>query len=76
MGFPKGVQETGFPSVFGNHQDHLEEFIRRRVQNHRNGDVEITGIGLSSVESKSIRGVPKNSEMEKKHIRMLMERRA
>ncbi|CAO4371972.1 unnamed protein product [Caenorhabditis nigoni] len=30
----------------------------------------------NSKESKSIRGVPKNSEMEKKHIRMLMERRA
>ncbi|CAO4375872.1 unnamed protein product [Caenorhabditis nigoni] len=37
--------------------------------------VEITGIGLSTIESKSIRGVPKDSE-KKSEIWMWVERRA
>ncbi|PIC37488.1 hypothetical protein B9Z55_016102 [Caenorhabditis nigoni] len=54
----------------------LREWIRRRVQNQLNGDVEITGIGLSAVESKSIGGVPKDSEMDRKiAIWMWMEKR-
>ncbi|PIC49698.1 hypothetical protein B9Z55_008222 [Caenorhabditis nigoni] len=49
--------------LFGDYQDHLEEWIRRKAPAKQgNGDVEITGIGLSAVESKSIRGVPKGPE--------------
>ncbi|ULT98200.1 hypothetical protein L3Y34_005782 [Caenorhabditis briggsae] len=57
-------------------QKRMDQKKRARRASTTGRNVEITGTCLSAVESKSIRGVSKDLEMEEKHIRMWMERRA